>query len=929
MTLKTRALSAILLLFCAMTALSAARPQQTPRSAAAEVERVLAASGIDQARARFAEIRTKQAGEFAVVEKEFITLGYKLMRGRKLEEAKAVFQMNLEAFPDSWNAWDSLAESHFAIGETDLAEKAYVKSMELNPKNENAKGFLSHIRGGRLNAGRETKIEARFEPGERTGLQGPYLGQKTPGLKPELFAPGIVSTAGHMEFAITFTPDGREIYFTSRPEPDGRNAILVARWEKDGWTAPQEAPFAAGGTWSNEPFITPDGKHLYFGSRRPKPGETEPSYGIWVSDRTGDGWSAPRYHGPGMFVSVDRSGNLYMTDVTNVAGGGIIRYPWSQGAFGKPERLGGTVNDGGETAHACISPDGSFIVFDATRPGGQGGEGDLYVCFKQADGSWGEAFNLGNSVNSDATNFCPSLSPDGKYLFYGMNRDIFWVSTEVIEGLRPPGFPKDSDALSEPGERWSNESLPPGRVMDLLGIRPGLVLGEVGAGRGRVTVHVAARVGENGKVYANDIDAAALDHLKDRCRRAGLTNVETILSLPTDARLPRNRLDMVYMTWVYHHVDQPSPLLKSLLPSLKPWGFVALVEPTPERTEDSRRKLTRELVAREAAAGGFILDAVLEGKLAGNNIFVLHPLVPDSPDSRDRQKVRALWEDYLAYRKTAGTAATLRGYAAALDMNGLPADEIRRRLQVLRSQYTEQPEGIEMIYDPTYGKPLTGDLAKDGFRTAPNTFLVESMKGIEPGGAALDVGAGMGRNGVHLAKLGWDVTGIDLSAEGLAVMRASAEKAGLKVATVKTSYQDFDFGRARWDLVAMILSWAPVEDPAFLARLKDSIRPGGCVVFEHVIQKEADPYAPGVHALQRGQLRELFKDFEILVYRELDLAGDWGGAPVPHVRMLARKRGPAPLGRRSDTGQAPSDSGHPAAGARLAAQGSRRRGLAR
>jgi tetratricopeptide (TPR) repeat protein len=314
MTLKTRALSAILLLFCARTALSAAQPQQTPRSAAAEVERVLAASGIDQARARFAEIRTKQAGEFAVVEKEFIALGYKLMRGRKLEEAKAVFQMNLEAFPDSWNAWDSLAESHFAIGEMDLAEKAYVKSMELNPKNENAKGFLSHIRGGRLNAGRETKIEARFELGERTGLQGPYLGQKTPGLEPELFAPGIVSTAGHMEFALTFTPDGREIYFTSRPEPDGRNAILVARWEKDGWTAPQEAPFAAGGTWSNEPFITPDGKHLYFGSRRPKPGETEPSYGIWVSDRTGDGWSAPRYHGPGMFVSVDRSGHLYMTD---------------------------------------------------------------------------------------------------------------------------------------------------------------------------------------------------------------------------------------------------------------------------------------------------------------------------------------------------------------------------------------------------------------------------------------------------------------------------------------------------------------------------------------------------------------------------------------------------------------------------------------
>ncbi len=461
----------------------------------------------------------------------------------------------------------------------------------------------------------------------------------------------------------------------------------------------------------------------------------------------------------------------------------------------------------------------------------------------------------------------------------------------MAAGPQASRFPQDSDALSESNERWANNDQPPARIIEILNIRPGLVLGEVGAGRGRVTVHVAATVGEKGKVYANDINSTALAYLKDRCRRDGLTNVETILGLPDDAKLPKNSLDMVYMTWVYHHVDQPSALLRSILPSLKPWGLVALVEPTPEATEDSRRRLTRELVAKEAAAGGFSLDAMLEGRLKSDNVFILRPLVPDVPESRDTQKVRALWEGYVAWLKSAAPGASLRDYAAALDRDGLPADEIRRRLQVLRAQYTEQPEGIELIYDAQYGRPLTGDLDKDGFKTAPNAFLVESMKGIKPGGAALDVGAGMGRNGVYLAKLGWEVTGIDLSAEGLAVLRDSAEKAGLKVATVKTSYLDFDFGRAQWDLVAMILSWAPIEDPAFLARLKDSIRPGGYVVFEHVIQKTSDPYPPGVHALRRGQLRELFKDFEILVYRELDALGDWGGAPVPHVRMVARKRG--------------------------------------
>jgi 2-polyprenyl-3-methyl-5-hydroxy-6-metoxy-1,4-benzoquinol methylase len=164
------------------------------------------------------------------------------------------------------------------------------------------------------------------------------------------------------------------------------------------------------------------------------------------------------------------------------------------------------------------------------------------------------------------------------------------------------------------------------------------------------------------------------------------------------------------------------------------------------------------------------------------------------------------------------------------------------------------------------------------------------MKEIIPAGQALDIGAGMGRNALHLAGLGWDVTGIDLSAQGLAVMKTNAEKAGLQVKTVKTSYEDFDFGRERWDLVVMILSWAPVEEPGFLARLKASICPGGHVVFEHVVQPSENPFPPGVHALAAGALRELFQDFEILIYQEMDHTGDWGGPPAPHVQMLARKR---------------------------------------
>ncbi len=426
--------------------------------------------------------------------------------------------------------------------------------------------------------------------------------------------------------------------------------------------------------------------------------------------------------------------------------------------------------------------------------------------------------------------------------------------------------------------------------MDVIGIRPDLIIGEVGAGRGRVTVHLAARVGDKGKIYANDIDPAAIEYLKERCRRQGISNVEVLTGLVDDARFPKNSLDLVFMSWVFHHVDKPVPLLQSLMASLKPWGSVVMVEPTPAHTEKSGRMLTRELVGQEARDAGFQLDTIIESRLKEDNIFILRPIVPDAPESRDRQKVRSLWEAYLAWAKIAQGGKSPRDYAVSLDKQGVPAPEIRRRLHILRAQFTEQPEGIEMIWDPLYGKPLTGDLEKDGFKTAPNAFLVEAMKGIRPGGKALDVGAGMGRNALHLAKLGWDVTGIDLSAEGLAVMRSSAAKAGLKVETVKTSYEAYDFGRERWDLLAMILSWAPVENPAFLSRLKDSLRPRGYVVFEHIVQRAENPFPPEVHAPAPGAIRELFRDFEILIYREADDFGDWGGPPTAHVRMVARKR---------------------------------------
>jgi len=115
--------------------------------AAAEIERILNQSGSDAARARFRELQAVGEREFFIDEREFNALGYRfLQQERKLAEAIAVFAMNSEAFPRSWNAWDSLGEALLAQGEFDKAEACYAKSLELNPQNENAQEMLKKLR---------------------------------------------------------------------------------------------------------------------------------------------------------------------------------------------------------------------------------------------------------------------------------------------------------------------------------------------------------------------------------------------------------------------------------------------------------------------------------------------------------------------------------------------------------------------------------------------------------------------------------------------------------------------------------------------------------------------------------------------------------------------------------------------------------------
>lgn len=154
-----------------------------------------------------------------------------------------------------------------------------------------------------------------------------------------------------------------------------------------------------------------------------------------------------------------------------------------------------------------------------------------------------------------------------------------------------------------------NRLQPPDKVMDAIGIKPGMVVAEIGSGKGRYVVQLAVRVGETGKVYAEDVLESSLQHLEKRCRRWGLKNVTTVLGSVSDPKLPPNELDLIFIISAYHHFEDPVALLKNARPALKPDGMLAIGEWLPRDTGDSDLN-TPEEMEKEMNAAGYKLERI-------------------------------------------------------------------------------------------------------------------------------------------------------------------------------------------------------------------------------------------------------------------------------------------------------------------------------
>jgi 2-polyprenyl-3-methyl-5-hydroxy-6-metoxy-1,4-benzoquinol methylase len=248
-----------------------------------------------------------------------------------------------------------------------------------------------------------------------------------------------------------------------------------------------------------------------------------------------------------------------------------------------------------------------------------------------------------------------------------------------------------------------------------------------------------------------------------------------------------------------------------------------------------------------------------------------------------------VWSAFLDWFRTAPLNGNpFRAYSEKILKEGVTRVEIERQAAIITRLFSERKDWVEIYFDRVYAKPVSGDPARDGFNSAPSTFLIEATKELKPG-AALDVGMGQGRNAVYLAQQGWDVTGFDISQKALDASHLNAEKVGIRIKTIKSSYDKFDFGKEKWDLIVLIFAWAPVSDPDFVARLHTSLRRGGKIVFEHFIDDPAHPNAGPIRALQPGKLRTFFGDFRIERYEEDEGIGDYGGPGSQLVRMVAQK----------------------------------------
>ncbi len=260
-----------------------------------------------------------------------------------------------------------------------------------------------------------------------------YLGQTPPGDEPVVFAPGIVSVADKNSHAVQFSRDGRLLIFSRYPD---RTSFVMIR-TTSGWSAPEPTSFHG----KEVAFDEDTGRLFYYDE-----GDLFfVRYGV-------QGFSAPVRLPPAIntdvveyYPCVTARRNLYFSRHARWDEGRLQVARLEGDGFGVPRDLGDPINAGG-ASHGFVTPDESTLLFNSPRPGSTT-DNDVWVSFRGQDGTWSTPANLGPRINGDAQAvLCPTVSPDGKYLFFTRllgdhTGFVYWVSMRVVSALRPGATP--------------------------------------------------------------------------------------------------------------------------------------------------------------------------------------------------------------------------------------------------------------------------------------------------------------------------------------------------------------------------------------------------------------------------------------------------------------------------------------------------------
>jgi len=260
-----------------------------------------------------------------------------------------------------------------------------------------------------------------------------------PNVRPEVFAPGIISTDLD-ESGGSFSPDGKSFYFVRRGAYTTAPPIGIICFSvlKDGtWRHPEVAPFS--GTYVDGPScFSPDGKRIYFGSRRPTQSNSEAGdWNIWFVEKTESKWSEPKelsINSPQNDANptIAADGTLYFASDRDSQPGymHIYRARLTGDRYKQAEKLGPEINGGDAEINPYISPDQKFLVFASYRKDALASGGNLYqrtdlYVSEQRDGHWTAARHLEHGINTAATEGNPTIF--SQWVYFSSERSPFQV----------------------------------------------------------------------------------------------------------------------------------------------------------------------------------------------------------------------------------------------------------------------------------------------------------------------------------------------------------------------------------------------------------------------------------------------------------------------------------------------------------------------